>query len=586
MTHPGPEPAILDTVAREWLRAIAGAGFVPGPRAAAFRALRDLLRQVVAIVRAEPFEPEPGRRIGVGLVELRMTAPPVLGTSVRLLTERLPALLGQHHPAVRDRVPLVLEHLTHGFVAASRDTTQIAAEQLNRSLMVAWHADQERMRASLEHARLHDVVTGLPNRACLREQLRTAIASAGPRGRLGVCLLRADDFTDLNDALGHERGDELLTVIGTQLRRVVAALPGATSTPWGMSARYFLAHLGGEQFIIMAADTRGPDQMVKVADEARRALITAPLPTIDGYRLRPRVTAGIVEAAAAGTRPDDWLRDAHLALGWAGDEHQGRAVHDPGRAGADLERHRLAAAMPAALDRGEITSHYQTLHTLSDRRIVGVEALARWLRRTGPAPGPQVFIGLAEQTGLISRLGRDLLEQACRHSAGWRARGHALTVSVNLSPRQLGDPSLIGGILNVLDRTGLPASALQLEITESAEVDHHSDILHRLTACGIRLAIDDFGTGYSSLASLSRLPLTTAKLARELVAGLDDPADRHAAAVVERTIQLCHDLDITVLAEGIETRTQYQRLRDLGCHQGQGFLFSRPTTADGITALL
>jgi EAL domain-containing protein (putative c-di-GMP-specific phosphodiesterase class I) len=239
--------------------------------------------------------------------------------------------------------------------------------------------------------------------------------------------------------------------------------------------------------------------------------------------------------------------------------------------------------MPAALDRGEFVPHFQPLYRLDDRRIIGVEALARW-HRPDTVVGPQHFIGLAEQTGLIHTLGRNLLEQACARGAAWQTRRPGLIVSVNLSPLQLADPGLVADVDTVLRTSRLPAGNLQLEITESTAVDEHHDTLHGLAGLGIRLAIDDFGTGYSTFASLPGLPITAVKLAAGLLPR--DPGDHARRAVLHTVIRLCHRLGISVTGEGIETAEHEHLLNELGCDHGQGFHFARPTDADATSDML
>ena len=529
----------LAALTDDWLRGVAAAGFVPGVRARARAALHDLLEEFVAAVRAEPFDPAPGSRIGAELVDLRMSAPPVLGTTVHLLAGRLPALLGADDQT-RTRVLALLDRLVTGFVTAQRDAAVRAAEQMNRSEKIHWRAVQLDLQRQLQQAVLHRPGTGLPNEQHLRRTLDEL-----SEGRLGLMLLRLDRYDELTDALGHDRGARLLTAVADRLR------------PLG-----HLAHLADDLFAVLVTGTTGPDDLIKVADRAIR-LLAPPFP-IDGHRLHVTATAGLVERPAAGVGPDRWLHDARLALGWA---RQGFAVFDPARADAERRRHRLAADMPSALERGEFTLHYQPLVRLADRAVIGVEALARWQRPGDPVPlGPQHFIRLAERTGLIRPLGRRLLEQACRRGAERPGR----LMSVNLSPVQLRDPGLVGDVADILHRTGLPAARLQLEITETAEALRLRSELAALGALGVRLALDDFGTGYSSLAVLTGLPFTEAKLAAEFLLG----AERRG--VLRHIIDACHELGLTVTAEGIETAEQESVLRDLGCDHGQGFHLGRP----------
>jgi diguanylate cyclase (GGDEF)-like protein len=558
----------LATLAGDWLADVTGAGFVPGVRARARAALRDLLDELVAAVRAEPFDPAAGHRVGTELVDLRMAAPPVIGSTVRLLAERLPGLIGDDG-TVRARVLALLEHLATGFVTAQRDAALGAAEQMNRSEKIHWRRVQDDLQRRLQHALLHDPRTGLPNDQHLRKHLADRITRAGTE-RMGLCLLGIDRYAELADTLGHDNAGKLLTAVSVRLHRLAE------------QGGHFLAHLGDDQFAFAVPGTGGPDDVLKLSDQVH-AVLHAPIP-LDGHSLRVCVTAGVVEARAAGTNPDHWLRDARLALGWARAGHRDHAAFETRRAEEDRRRHRLAAALPAALDDGEFVAHYQPLYRLTDRTILGVEALARWCRPGTAEPlSPLHFIDLAENTGLIRPLGRALLEQACRQGAAWRQAGHDLLISVNLSPRQLGEPTLAEDVADVLHRTGLPAASLQLEITESYPLDEGLETLRQLTDLGVRLALDDFGTGWSSLATLSGLPVGNAKLAAEFIADVGSPA---AIEVLRHTIALCHSLAVTVTAEGIETGSQERLLRGLGCDQGQGFHFARPATAEEITRLL
>jgi diguanylate cyclase (GGDEF)-like protein len=561
----------LAALAEQWLRGVVTAGFVPGVRARARAALRDLLDELVAAVRAEPFDPAPGYRIGVELVDLRMAAPAVAGVTVRLFAGQLPALLGGGDE-VEARVLLLLDRLVTGFTTAQRAAAVSAAEQMNRSEKIHWRRVQTELQQRLQDALLHEAQTGLANRQFLRQDLGERIAAAGPGERLGLCLLSVDGVAELTDALGRDNGDRLLADVAGRLRQVAEG------------GGYSLAHLGEDEFALVVAGPSGPDEVVKAAASARVAL--SPAFPIDGYSFSVGVTAGVVSDALAGTHPDGWLRDAHLALAWARQDRREHAVFEAVRAEADRSRHRLAAAMPVALARGEFVPHYQPLYRLSDHTVVGVEALARWERPDGlPTLNPEQFIGLAERTGLIRPLGRALLEQACRQGVAWRREGHDLMVSVNLSPLQLGEPGLAAEVADILHRTGLPAHRLQLEITESAAVDEHRDRLRELAAIGLRLAVDDFGTGYANLAVLSRLPVTGLKVAGDLVADLDAESSA-AAEILRHTIALCHDLGVEVTAEGLETAARERLVSELGCDLGQGYLFARPAPPGEIIKLL
>ena len=326
----------------------------------------------------------------------------------------------------------------------------------------------------------------------------------------------------------------------------------------------------------MITGTTGPQELIKAADLLLRAL---PDPyVVDGHTMPITGKAGLAETTAADATPESLLRSAAIALGWAKNDNAGPvAVFDPDRSRTDIRRHELTAAMPGALDNGQFLLHYQPLVDLLDHRTVGVEALARWrLPVTGLIP-PGQFIHLAEQTGLIHRLGLHLLETACARGAEWHPSG--VFVSVNLSPVQLTDPGFVATVAAALDRTGLLPSRLQLELTESAALTGHHDTLRGLADLGVRLAIDDFGTGFSSLAYLAELPVTGVKLAPRFLRDLDGP-------LVADVIRLCHDLGITVTAEGVETEEQAAVLRRLSCDLAQGFRFARPVPASDITRML
>jgi diguanylate cyclase (GGDEF)-like protein len=553
-----------DEATREWLHGVVAAGFVPGERARARAALADLLEEAVAAVRAEPFDPGPGYRIGVELVDLRMAAPAVAGATVRVLSTHLPRLAEGDADTTRARVQALVAQVITGFVTAQRDVAVGAAEEMNRSEKIHWRRVQRALHRRLRDALLHERQTGLPNRQHLTQLIADRIGAGAGRGavdgRIGLCLLGVDGYAELTDALGPDNGDRLLAAVADRLRRV--AEQGGN----------LLAHLGDDRFVLLATAPGGPDDVVKAADAARRSL-AAPVP-IDGYQFTVGVTAGIAEGPIAGSTPEGWLRDAGLALDWARQERRDHAVFEPARAGADRLRHRLAAALPDALARGEIVPHFQPMFALADHRVVAVEALARWERPAGlPTLPAQQLVSVAEHTGLIRQLGRAILERACRQAAEWRRLGNGVPISVNLSPLQLSDPALVADVGDILHRAGLPAELLQLEITESAAVDEREDVLRRLTGLGVTLAVDDFGTGYASLAALTRLPITRVKLAAELV------ASPGAAIVLRHTVELCHALGMWVTAEGIETAEQEQLLRELGCDAGQGFRLARPVPA-------
>jgi diguanylate cyclase (GGDEF)-like protein len=587
LTDGGLEPETtgrqaLDQLSRLWLHAAAESTFIPGPRASARAGLEALLHRLARALKAEPFDPGSGYRVGAALVAARMSSPHVLGKTLTLLGHRLlPAIDSADDPVAAERLAELLGQLATGFTTALREVAVGAAEEISRAERAAWRNQQFALQRQLQHALLHDPLSGLPNRATLLDRLRTEINDAAPLERLAVCLLKVHRLDVVNDTLGHDKGDRLLCQIAQRLR------------PVATRRGYPLAHVGGDEFALVVPGTTGPEHAVKAVDEVLRVL---PDPyVLDGYHLAVGVRAGIVEQLAATADPIELLRCAHIAAGWADDDRRPYAVFEPDRSRADIRRHHLAAAMPGALKAGEFFLDYQPLVRLADRAVVGVEALARWRHPGLGVVAPGQFIALAEQTGFIQSLGQHLLERACGEALDWRGLAGPLTVSVNLAPAQLERTGLVAAIASVLDRSGLPPGQLQLEITESAALDAHHRILHELAGLGIRLAIDDFGTGYSSLAHLAELPVRTVKLAARFLHAVPDgpgratphgPGRATPPTLLPNVIDMCHDLGISVTAEGVETAAQAHRLTTLGCDTGQGFHLGKPTTPAGLVGLL
>jgi EAL domain-containing protein (putative c-di-GMP-specific phosphodiesterase class I) len=291
------------------------------------------------------------------------------------------------------------------------------------------------------------------------------------------------------------------------------------------------------------------------------------------------------------TTPDELLREAEVAMVRAkGDSANRLTLFEPSMSAQTLERIDLENDLRVALERDELRVHYQPIVALGDEAIVGFEALIRWQHPARGLVPPVAFIPLAEETGLIIPIGRWVLETACREAARWLASEpsgpRSTFVSVNLSARQFETNGLVEDVARILEDTGLPATALELEITESVVMDQSEAgirTLRRLRELGVRLVLDDFGTGYSSLSYLKHLPLDTIKIDRTFVAGIDEVADR---SIVDAVIALAHGLGIGVVAEGIETDRQADQLRELGCDLGQGYLFARPMPAEAARRVL
>ncbi|MGC4750358.1 putative bifunctional diguanylate cyclase/phosphodiesterase [Micromonospora sp. DT201] len=441
------------------------------------------------------------------------------------------------------------------------------------------YALQQRLRFQA----LHDPLTGLPNRTLFFETLGQVLDTAAAGQRVGVCFLDLDGFKAINDSLGHDLGDQLLVKIGRRLAACVA------------DHGHLVARMGGDEFVILLDGGDDIDDAVAVA-EAALAAVAAPV-HVGEHQLAVSASVGIVQCPATETTASELMKAADTTLYWAKGAGRGRwAVYDPERSARDIARSALVAGLPAALDRGEFVLHYQPIVSLLEGSMLAVEALVRWEHPELGLIGPDQFIGLAEETGLIVRLGEWVLRRACHDAEWWRQEfpDAKLVVSVNLAARQADDPAIVDTVADALHTSGLPAELLQLELTESAVMGSAGEplrSLYRLAALGVRLAVDDFGTGYSNLAYLRRLPIHSLKLAGPFVEGIradgtDVAADHRDERIVDALVRLAHALELWVTAEAVETGVQAERLRALRCDTGQGRYFGAPAPAEAITARL
>ncbi len=429
----------------------------------------------------------------------------------------------------------------------------------------------------LTHQAFHDALTGLPNRALLMERLRHALARvqrhAGP---VGVVFLDLDNFKVINDSLGHEAGDHLLAAVAGRLGGCVRV--GDT-----------VARLGGDEFTLLLEDLADPAEVAEVAERVAEAL-RAPV-LLAGREVFTAASLGSAVSGDAGTTPEGLLRDAALAMYQAKTGGKARCVvFDAAMGDGVMERLEMESDLRAALQSEEFRVYYQPIISLTTGRLMEVEALVRWDHpRHGLIP-PSKFIPLAEETGLIVPLGRWVLREACRQARAWHLEnrgGPAVTVSVNLSARQLQQPDLVEQVVECLRDTGLGADRLKLEITESMmmlNAEAAVGKLQRLKDLGVRLAVDDFGTGYSTMSYLSTLPLDTLKIDQSFVGKLG--GQEEDSAIVCAIVTLAKTLNLRITSEGIETREQMLQLRALGSDLGQGYHFSRPLPARDITPLL
>ncbi|HEV7899261.1 MAG TPA: EAL domain-containing protein [Planosporangium sp.] len=690
----------LDAVARRWARVITDTGYVPMGAARLREVLRGLVERMADALMAEPFDAEPGRRVGADLVIAGVTGAAALGRTIEVLG----AGLGQ--PADGRHLRL-LGALAEGFTHALRENTLDAQEEIRtaavvvrtdteaalratearfravfagsafgigiadldgrlvdanatlaemtgytreelcgraivdfvdpveraavaelfaelgrsehdrvrtdqrlyrrdgqvlwahlaaslirdergeprfQAIMVEDVTDRHQLQLRLRHQALHDPLTGLPNRTLLFDRLYELFGSADSRERVAVCYIDLDGFKAVNDSFGHDVGDELLVIVAHRLHECVSR------------AGHIAARMGGDEFVILMHDHGSTHEVVALAEAVLEAL-TEPVGA-GGHRLAVSASIGIVDRTCGSTTPAELMRAADITLYWAKADGKGKwALFDSERTDREVARYELSASMPGALERGEFVLEYQPLVLCGGVTVIGAEALVRWRHPRLGLLSPDRFVGLAEETGMIVPLGLWVLEEACRQGRLWRdlAGDAAPLISVNLAVRQAQESSLVDDVAAILERTGLEPAYLQLELTESALIGPGHEPLAALTklaAMGVRIAIDDFGTGYSNLTYLRTLPVQAIKLAGSFVDGLRTPgrrpghADRAGERMVATLVQLAHALDLTVTAEGVETRMQADRLRAVGCDSGQGFFYAHPGPPEQITAMI
>ncbi|WP_069812238.1 putative bifunctional diguanylate cyclase/phosphodiesterase [Streptomyces sp. TP-A0874] len=431
----------------------------------------------------------------------------------------------------------------------------------------------------LRYEATHDALTGLPNRTFFFERLEATLAARGGVSRFGLCYLDLDGFKAVNDSLGHAVGDQLLVAVAERLQSCVTA------------HGQLVARLGGDEFVALIVD---PPEQKDVTAFAQRILDALADPVaITGRELSVRGSIGIVDGPVGEIGSAEVLRSADITMYRAKAAGGNRYEHsDPEAETLAISRHGLTNNLPKALERGEFFIEYQPLVRLSDGRVQGAEALVRWLHPQRGVLGPDQFIPLAENTGLIVPLGRWVLERAVQQIRDWQgndAEQRPSRINVNLSPCQLSHPELVPDVVRILDEAGVETSTLCLEVTESALIGADESLLRplrRLAELGVEIALDDFGTGYSNLASLRRMPLTSLKLDRSFTRGMQrDPADPVDIRIVEGIVSLAHTLELSVTVEGVETGVQAEHLRMLGCDTAQGWYYARPGPPERLHAL-
>ena len=476
-------------------------------------------------------------------------------------------IVGERSSEVSSFVPedkrLLTTFASHAGILLENNRLEQALEQLTE------------LQEQLEHQAYHDALTGLANRALVTSRVTEALEApgAGEDQDAAVIFVDLDDFKIINDSLGHAAGDALLVE--------VAARIAACVRPGDLPAR-----LGGDEFAILL----GPAKPEEAELVGRRILAALREPiALPGRHAAVHASIGIALAGEDTPDADTLLRNADVAMYSAKAEGKRQvAFYTPEMHRIVRTRHDVAVALERAIDGREIEAHFQPIVSLTDGSIVGFEALARWRHSNGKLVHPEAFISLAEETGMMIPIGREILRQGCEQAAEWSRladRPGAFDVAVNLSLTELRDPRLVENVAATLGQTGLDPGSLILEVTESAAMREPTATIAtmlELRGIGIRLALDDFGTGYSSLSHLHDLPIDRLKIAKPFVEPLREAAARSVLA--DTIVGLSSSLHLECVAEGIEHPRQAERLRNLGCGMGQGYMFGRPVDGDAIRA--
>jgi diguanylate cyclase (GGDEF)-like protein/PAS domain S-box-containing protein len=428
----------------------------------------------------------------------------------------------------------------------------------------------------LARDRMHDPLTGLPNRALFTRRLGVALEDLGQNtGSVAVVVFDLDRFKAINDAMGHDAGDDVLVAVASRLRQAAGGV------------RPLMSRLGGDEFLALFEHPGHlADEIAEAFAERALAALEDPF-DIGGNEIFLTASVGIaatgdpeIDASTLLSNADAAMHESKAAGG------QGKRVFGEAMRRQVVERLTTEHSLHRALDRRELTLFYQPVVDIGDTATVGVEALIRWQHPEQGLMAPDRFIPVAEESGLIIPIGAWVLEEACSQLHRWRTPGDSsppATMEVNLSARQIDHPEIVSTVESILQATGLPPEHLTLEITESAlmrDANSALQVLRALKSVGVSLAIDDFGTGYSSLSYLQRFPLDVLKVDKSFV---DELGEDQGTEIVAAVINLAHALGLHVVAEGVETERQLGALQQLGCDFAQGYLFSRPVPASELT---
>jgi diguanylate cyclase (GGDEF)-like protein len=494
-----------------------------------------------------------------------------------------PLTLLEHVRTAAPDVPIVLLCDREDEVQARRALTAgaqdcVVKSELEPALLrrtLTYAMERKRADAQVAHQALHDPLTGLPNRALFLDRLGVALERARRSGaQLAVLFLDFDNFKQINDSRGHAAGDRLLATLGERL--------SAMLRPMDTVARF-----GGDEFTFLFEDLTSEREVVLIAERICDAVSLPVL--VEGHELVATVSVGIAMVADPSVAPETVIREADAAMYRA--KERGRACYelfDEDSRQRAVQRIELEAELSHAVERAELRVHYLPSISLNDHAdVAAVEALVRWQHPHRGLIAPRDFIPMAEDTGMVLPIGRFVLEHALDQLATWREHRPEMTMSLNLSSRELHDANLPSLLSNALRAHELDPGAVTLEVPESALAREPGGAirnLERLKATGVRIAIDDFGSGASSLAVLRELPIDALKIHESFISTVgDSPED---ASVVAALVELGHALGCSVVAEGVETEAQLEQLRELGCDGAQGFVIGRPVTDTEVQALL
>lgn len=502
-------------------------------------------------------------------------------SSAQAITYEFPLIYGhENRTMLTSKYPFIQDGELCGIVGVSRDITtqqqlQHALQDANTLLEAKVHErtqDLERLNRQFQHDAMHDVLTGLPNRALFMNRLKHAIErqrnAASP---FAVLFLDFDRFKLVNDSLGHAAGDELLLAIAARLQASVATVNT-------------VARLGGDEFTLLLEDVQSREeilQRVKVVQQ----LLARPF-RVAGQDLRITASIGIALGMGEDLQADDLVRDADIAMYQAKTQQKGGFLFfEPAMYDRQLALLNLQRDLRKAIENSELRVHYQPILRLADGAVIGVEALVRWQHPEHGLISPAEFIPLAEESGLICEIDLWVLRQGCRQLREWNAgRPTPLMLSVNLSAQHFDHPGVVGQVQWILAEEGVEAQRVHLEITESLLMAHHTQALEALRAfraLGLEVVVDDFGTGYSNLSYLQRFPLDGLKIDRSFVMMAAEQPE-----VVQTIVTLGRTLNMHVVAEGLEDTAQVEQLRGMNCDFGQGYVFARPMPAHELVEFL